>query len=520
MSTKLILPFLLILYPLIYLINLTKLPLYLDEGLYIFWSYLFSVSDGFAYISMQDGKTPLFIWITTWVNPLFNNFLFTGRFVSVTASFISLICWLIIVAKTTGRKSLIFTTLLFLVTPFNTLISRLAFVDSLLIAFGSLSILGMFLAKEQSLKKHIWKTSLYALLSGVFLGLAFLTKSTAKIFLLGEIILLIFWGLQLIKGRRIKSILLLIISGILITALYYEIIGYLKFGALRHWEMIANKEEVLVFSLPELYRKFFIERNYSAHIKNIPIYFEYFFYYFGPILFFFFAGIVWVLKVRKHFWILILAIIFASGVFLSAKVPASRYLAIIIPEISIVSGFGLFWIWNSKIKVLKIISVILIIFSAFISGKMIIDPINAYYSSDDRANFVDYNLNALGLEESVKYLSARKDSSAVAVTGIWGVAEGAKVAFEEKGIENYPVGRVVTEHTKEDFCEEDYQELDGKCWNIDFGDVLNSNKPEKYIYFMNEIIDIETLKKLKNVTTIYEFKRPTGMAVYLLRINP
>src|SRR5690606_16845113 len=101
-------------------------------------------------VSMQDGKTPLFIWLTTIINPLFNNFLFSGRLVSVAASLVSLICWLIIGYKILGKKALPFIIIIFLAAPFNVLISRLAFVDSLLIATGSLSILFLYFSKESA----------------------------------------------------------------------------------------------------------------------------------------------------------------------------------------------------------------------------------------------------------------------------------------------------------------------------------------------------------------------------------
>lgn len=521
MSIKFLIPILLLVYTFLLLTNLVLLPLYLDEGLYIFWSYLFSTDPGFAYISMQDGKTPLFIWLTTRVNSFFNNFLYSGRFVSVMASVVSLICWLIIGAKIMGKRSLIFIFVLFLVAPFNILISRLAFVDSLLIAFGSLSILGIFLVKEFAEKKQIIKTLIFATLAGLLLGMAFLTKTTAKIFLLGELLVLGLWGLGLVKNTQFKPAALILVSGLIITGLYFEIMGYLKFGALKHWEMIANKESILVFSLPELYRKFFVQQNFTTHIKNISVTLEYFFYYFGPILFFFAAGVIWMFKIRRHFWILSLVLVFSGGVFLSAKVPASRYLAIIIPEVLVISAFGLFWIWGSKLKLLKVISGVLILISGFLSVKIIFDPMNAYYASDDRANFVDYNLNALGLNESIEYLSPRKENAAVALTGIWGVAEGAKVAFEENGIENYTTGRVVTVHPKEEVCEDDYRELNGKCWKIDFGDITKSGKSEKYVYFINELVNIETLKKLENIEVISEFKRPaTNLNVYLIKLLP
>lgn len=521
MNTKLFLwLFLLVIYFLILSFNLTGLPLYLDEGIYIFWAYLFSTNPSYAYISMQDGKTPLFIWATSSLNLLFNNFLYSARLVSVFASVVSLGCWMVLGAKMFGNKILKWIFILFLVTPFNILISRLGFVDSLLIAFYSLSILGLFLAKESAMKKQKVKTFTAAFFSGLFLGLAFLTKTTAKIFFAVEIFILVFWGLQLLRKKEFRSAALLTVSGLIVSGIYFEIMGYLKFGALRHWEMIANKESVLIFSLPELFRKFFIEHNFTAQVKNLPVSIEYFAVYLGPILPFFATGVAYIFKTGKHYWILLLVLILTCAVFLSAKVPASRYFAIIIPELLIICAFGLFWIWQKKSMALKIVSIILLCFSGFLSFKMISDPINAYYSSDDQANFVDYNLNALGLKESVDYLAPKKDTATVAVTGIWGVSEGSLVSFKEKGIETYQSAKPVIGLLKDKQpCEENFRELEGKCWKIDFGEITKSPK-EKYVYFISEDIDIETLEKLINLEVAKDFKRQkTNLQVYLLRLN-
>ena len=471
---------------------------------------------------MQDGKTPLFIWLSAWTNPFFNNFLFSARFISVIASAINVLCWSIICGKILGKKSALLFFIITLLTPFNILIARLAFVDSLLVAFGSLSFLALFFVKESLTKLQIFRGIFFAFAAGVFLGLAFFTKTTAKIFLAAEILLLIFWILQSLKLRKIKQATALLISGGIITGIYFEMLGYLKFGALRHWEMIANKESVLVFSLPELYRKFFIEHNFGIHIKNIPISLEYIFFYFGPILVFFVLGVIWILKTKKHFWILLLVILLSSGVLLSAKVPASRYFSIVIPEVMVIACFGLVWLWQKNLQPLKIFSIALLILSGFLSAKNLFDPLNAFYSSDDRANFVDYNLNALGLNESVELLSPKKKTVAVLVSGIWGVSEGSQVAFQEKGIETYVTPRIVNSHPKEtEPCEDEFKELEGKCWKINFGDLTNSTKNEKYIYFINEDIDIETLTRLEKIEVVKTFTRPkTNLNVYLLKLNP
>jgi len=74
-------------------------------------------------------------------------------------------------------------------------------------------------------------------------------------------------------------------------------------------------------------------------------------------------------------------------------------------------------------------------------------------------------------------LESQKEIAAVGVTGIWGIAEGANVAFSEKGFEVYTLGKVVSVTPKQiEPCIEGFVELDGKCWKIDFGDLKKSKK--------------------------------------------
>lgn len=513
-------PFLILVYFFILSINLTSLPLYLDEGIYIFWAYLFSLDPSYAYVSMQDGKTPLFIWATTSINFIFNNYIYSARIISVISSTFCLICALVISLKMFGKNNAISVYILFMVTPFNVLISRLGFADSLLTALFSLSLLGLFLTNEYAGKNQLYKVLISSFISGLFLGFAFLTKTTAKIFLATELIILMTWGFGTLYKKQFKPAILIGFSALIISAVYFEIMGYLRFGALRHWGMISEKESVLVFTIPEIFRKFFIEQDFSIHLKNLPVSIEYFGLYFGPILIFFVLGVYRIIKSKKNLWILLITLILTLGIFLSAKIPASRYYAIIIPEILIISGAGLFWVWDKKSLNLKITSIILLLISGFLSFKMISAPLEAYYASDDQANFVDYNLNSLGLKESVDYLEFRKETAAVAVTGIWGVAEGSLVSFKEKGIEAYPAPRVVNGLKKDDKpCPNDYQELEDKCWKLDFGELSNSTK-EKYVYFISEHIEIDDLKKLIDLEIVKEFKRPrTNLSVYLLKLN-
>lgn len=515
-------PALVILYMAFLSINLLGLPLYLDEGIYLYWSYLFSVDPSYAYVSMQDGKTPLFMWLTAMFNHALNNLLLSGRLVSVLASSITLVCFLIIGTLIFGRKQVLVLFILFLISPFNILLSRLAFVDSLLTAFGSLSLLTFFLIRRTIAKKQIITSLGLSVLMGIFLGLAFMSKTSARIYFVAELILFAFLIFEYLRKRRIKESIITAASAALAAGIYFELIGYLRIGAYRFWGMISEKESDLVFTLPEIFGNFFITHTFYPYLKNLPNFIEYFVIYFNTILILFFLGSVWIIKNKKNRWILSLTFFLTAGIFLSAKLLASRYFAIIIPGFLTIASIGFIWIWQRKSLKLKVAAASLLILPAFLSLKMILQPISAYYPQNDMANFIDYNLNALGLKESIDSLLPDKENAAVGVTGIWGVAEGASLAFQEKGFEVHRLDNLIKNSISDGGnCDEGFIYKNERCWKIDFGSLINSSKKNKYIYLNLERIDIETFKSLADIIIVKEFTRPhTVVKVYLIQLIP
>lgn len=515
-------PALIVIYIVLVSANLLALPIYLDEGIYIYWAYLFSTDPSLAYVSMQDGKTPLFMWITALLNQPFNNLLFTGRLVSVFASTITLISFLIIGAKILNKKNLIIIFFLFLITPFNILFSRLAFVDSLLGAFFSLSLLAFVLFREASKAKRLYLSLSLSLLTGIFLGLAFMTKTTARIFLIAELILFGFLIFEELKKKQFKTAALIAACTAATAGIYFELTGYLRIGAYRFWGMISEKESDLIFSLSEIFNNLFITPTYFTYLKNLPNFLEYFFVYFNTVIIFFLAGFYWIIKNKKHRWLLFIPLFLTAGIFFSAKIVASRYFFIIVPEFLLISAIGFAWLWNKKSHYIKAISVLLLIIPAFLSFKIIFQPLSAYYPHNDLANFVDFNVNGLGLNESVEYLSSEKQNTAIGVTGIWGVIEGVSLGFQEKGFEVHRLDNFIVRKLSADgFCDKDFIFESGDCWKVNFGSLTGSTKESKYVYLNVDESHIEILKKLADIKIVKEFNRPrTNVKVYLIKINP
>lgn len=505
-------------------INLLGLPLYLDEGLYIFWAKLFTQSDGFAYVSLQDGKTPLFIWMVKWLNPLFNNYLYTGRLLSVLFGGITLASWLAISYKVFGKQVAIFFLILMAVVPYGFLIERMSLVDSMLTALGSTAILFFYLGfnyiKE---KKNIFFVIIFIFLSGISLGLAFLTKTTAKVFLVAQIIIGIYWTAEFVKAKQYKKTILLTISLIIISLCFFEIMGYLKIGAHRFWGEIAIKEHQLTFSQDEVIDRVFhiYDVNiYPHYIKTLKLTINYFITYFSTITLLLLVGVYLIIKQkREYLWILIYALLLISAVILFGKVTASRYFYIAVPALIAIASFGASILWRSKSRKNWVILIIFLV--AIQSLLMVISPQKAIYTEDDKSYLLVSNLSALGLQESIKLINPQ--NSVVGLTGMWGVLEGSQVSFNEAGVETVNLERWLNKNDLNEakMCNEDQKKIDNFCWSVNLYGLQDNKKVNKYIYFTRGDEDLKVLEQFYPFEIVREFTRSgsTGKT-YLIKLLP
>lgn len=180
------------------LVNLTKIPIFTDEAIYIRWGQIARQDALHRFISLTDGKQPLLIWLFMIFFSLPFEVLTSARLVSVATgllslTFFALISWRVFKSQ---AKALL-TSLIYIVTPFFFFFDRLAIYDSLLTASISLVIfLEVLLA--QTLQLDV------ALLLGMALGVARLVKSSALfgIILLPSTLLLISWPKKLSAKKQ------------------------------------------------------------------------------------------------------------------------------------------------------------------------------------------------------------------------------------------------------------------------------------------------------------------------------
>jgi 4-amino-4-deoxy-L-arabinose transferase-like glycosyltransferase len=159
------------------LFHLTSFPIFVDEAIYSRWAQIGLHDATWRFISLTDGKQPLFMWTAMGPLKLFSDPLFATRFVSAISGLVTMLGvwyagWLL-----ENKKVGFIAAVLVLITPFLFFYDRFAVVESMLTASGVvLFILGIILIRTVRLDA--------ALILGISGGFALLVKSPALIYLL------------------------------------------------------------------------------------------------------------------------------------------------------------------------------------------------------------------------------------------------------------------------------------------------------------------------------------------------
>ncbi len=201
--------------------NLTSIPIFTDEAIYLRWSQIMSGDLNYLYLPLTDGKPPLFMWlvalgmkIALMVDPLF-----VGRATAVLLGVIGLTGIYFTSSQLFKSKFVSKIAVLFyLISPFTFFYDRFNLADSLLAAIGTWSLgLGVILVHKLSLK--------IAIILGIVVGLGVWTKSPALEFvlLLPALILLFDFKAKSLKKQIFHYVVLLGVAFV-ISRVIYEVL--------------------------------------------------------------------------------------------------------------------------------------------------------------------------------------------------------------------------------------------------------------------------------------------------------
>jgi len=387
------------------IVNLTSLPVFGDEGIYIRWSQIIRSVETLRFIPLTDGKQPFFMWLSVPFLKIFSDPLFAVRLLSVFSGLGLMLAIIFTVSlifhlpKSTNITTLlknVFTSIpyhaflagiLYILLPFSYFFDRLALADTLLSFFGVLALFfTILLAKYSRLD--------ISLILGAVLGLSWLTKSPAIYFSV-----LSFFTF-LVLNKKIRHIYLPIIS-ILISQVIYSI---LRLGpqfhqiALRNSDYIWKLSDVLPHPFDPLIPHLLDTANIYQLYISIPI-----------MLLFIFLNIKYFKTFKLYNFILIgwwLLPLISNSIF--AKVYTARYVLYTLPPFIILLSTLLA---NFKAKYLLFLLLIPNIFTIY---KLNTNPFGFKATSTELGYFQDWT-SGWGIKPVADYLISRSKSANVIV---------------------------------------------------------------------------------------------------------
>lgn len=215
--------------------NLTLLPVFADEAIYIRWSQIMANESTLRFLPLSDGKQPLYMWILMFFVRHFSDPLFIGRLLSAVSGIGTLLGIFALSFLLFGSKKVsLVAALIWAISPFGLFFDRLALVDSMLNLFGVWSVFfGILMAKTKRLDM--------AMITGFALGFMLLTKSPAIFF----IILMPFtWFMAQKKSDVFKLIPLYAVS----LLIAYGMFNILRLGPNFHLIALRNLDYVYPYN--------------------------------------------------------------------------------------------------------------------------------------------------------------------------------------------------------------------------------------------------------------------------------
>ena len=365
-------------------LNLTSLPVFGDEAIYIRWSQIIKSVDTLRFIPLTDGKQPLFMWLTAINLKLFSP-LIAGRLISILAG-LSTITVLYLLTSS------FLPSLIYIFLPFVFFFDRLSLADNLLSFFGLTSL---YLTLKLT-KSPRWDLSM---ILGVVLGLAWLTKSPAVYFLVLSLATFI-----LLKPDNFKKIYFPLLS-ILIAFIIYN---FLRLGP--QFSQIALRNQDYIWSLSEI-----IKHPFDPLIPHLKDVFHLYNYYLSipviisPLLFFIFRRKIKFnrLFLTYLFWWILPLIANAA----MAKVFTARYILFTLPPLILLLNYFLKPLFTKKYFFILLLIFIPNIWRIY---QISFYPQNLTLPSTETGYITGWT-SGWGIKETAEYLISRSKTANVIV---------------------------------------------------------------------------------------------------------
>lgn len=221
------------------LIHIMSLPLFTDEAIYVRWAQIAKQDAAWRFISLTDGKQPMFVWWAMVTMKFIHDPLLAGRVVSVIAGLLITIGLFFLGREIFKNKWVGFLTAsLYVLYPFGLVYDRMALYDSLVALFAVWSLYFELLLVRNP---RAWVSFTLALILGG--GMLTKTSNFFSIYLMPATLLLFDFKSKYLLKRFLRWALFAALAVGLANG-YYLVLRLSPF-----FHIISDKNDTFVYPL-------------------------------------------------------------------------------------------------------------------------------------------------------------------------------------------------------------------------------------------------------------------------------
>lgn len=221
------------------LTHILSLPIFTDEAIYVRWAQIAKQDAAWRFISLTDGKQPMFTWVTMILMKFIHEPLLAGRMTSVVAGLGSMVGMFFLSYELFKNKWIGFlSSAIYVFLPFTLVYDRMALQDSLVCTF---LIWGLYVSIVMTRKLK----SYMPFVAGLVIGAGMLNKTTNSwsIDFLPFTLLLFDWK----KQNRWKRFVRWVAFATLTAGLAYLYYSVLRLSP--YYGIIGEKNHTFYYSL-------------------------------------------------------------------------------------------------------------------------------------------------------------------------------------------------------------------------------------------------------------------------------
>lgn len=409
------------------LIYLNRLPIFTDEAIYVRWAQIALQDSSWRFISLTDGKQPMFVWVAMVIMKFIKEPLLSGRLTSVIAGFFTMIGLFFLTRELFKNKTTAFlASILYIFYPMAQVYDRIALYDSMVGAFSVWSLYFSVL-----LVRKLKLDTAYSLAFLIGAGLLTKTSNFFSIYLLPFTLILFDFNKNLFIKRLFRWIILASFACLISYGMY----NLLRLSPL--FEMIRTKNAIFVYPLSE-----WILHPFTFFIGNLHGLFSWLTEYLTvPYIILILISLILIRKQFREKLLLCLYFVLPFiALALFGRVIFPRFIYFMSLYLLPLAAWGLNHLINEslmyyenkrKIIAIKILIPIVVFvfvwYPGFISFQFALNPIKARIAHADNNQYINSWAAGWGINESVSFFKneAKDKKIYIATEGTFGLLPAA-----------------------------------------------------------------------------------------------